>query len=69
MTYLSQGAYPIYIVHMVFLYLGSFLILPLGIPVTVKFILTVAFTGAGCFAMYDLVIKRTGFLQPLFGLK
>ncbi len=69
MIYLSQGAYPIYIVHMVFLYLGSFLVLPLDIPVTVKFILIVAFTGAGCFAMYDLVIRRAGFLRPLFGLR
>jgi len=69
LSYLSQGAYPIYIIHMIFLYLGSFLILPLDIPVVAKFILIVAFTGLGCFAMYDLLIRRVGFLRPLFGLK
>jgi hypothetical protein len=69
LSYLSQGAYPIYIIHMIFLYLGSFLILPLDVPTTVKFILIVVFTGAGCFAMYDLLIKRVNFLRPLFGLK
>ncbi len=69
LSYLSQAAYPIYIIHMIFLYLGSFLIFPLGIPTLLKFILIVAFTGMGCFAFYDLVIRRAGFLKPLFGLK
>ena len=68
LQYLSQGAYPIYIVHMVFLYLGSVLILPLDIPIIVKFILLVIFTGIGCFALYE-VIRRIHFLRPLFGLK
>ncbi len=69
LSYLSQGAYPIYILHMIFLFLGSSLILPLAIPTIVKFLLIVVFTGAGCFATYDLLIKRVGFLRPLFGLK
>lgn len=68
LQYLSQGAYPIYIVHMVFLYLGSVLILPLDIPIMVKFILLVIFTGIGSFALYE-VIRRVQFLRPLFGLK
>ena len=69
LSYLSQGAYPIYIIHMIFLYLGSFMILPLGIPTILKFILLVAFTSIGCFIVYDLIIKRTSILRPLFGLK
>ncbi len=69
LSYLSQGAYPIYILHMFFLYLGSFLIMPLDIQATLKLILIITFTGTGCFAMYDLVIKRVSFLRPLFGLK
>lgn len=69
LSYLSQGAYPIYILHMVFLYLGSYIILPLELPVFIKFILIIAFTGIGCFASYDLVILRINFLRPLFGLK
>ncbi len=67
--YLSQGAYPIYIIHMIFLYLGSFLILPLDIPTALKFILIIAFTSIGCFTLYDLIIKRIPFARPLFGLK
>lgn len=69
LSYLSQGAYPIYILHMIFLYLGSFLIIPLAIPTIVKFIFIVAFTGIGCFTLYDLIIKRVSILRPLFGLK
>ena len=66
--YLSQAAYPVYIVHMVFLYLGSVLILPLDIPSPLKFILLVIFTATGCFVLYE-VIKRIHYLRPLFGLK
>ncbi len=69
LSYLSQGAYPIYIIHMVFLYLGSSLILPLDIPIILKFIFIVAFTGIGCFTLYELIIKRASILRPLFGLR
>ena len=68
LQYLSQAAYPIYILHMVFLYLGSVLILPLHMPTILKFILLVIFTGTACFTMYE-VIKGIHFLRPLFGLK
>jgi len=69
LTYLSQGAYPIYIVHMIFIYLGSILILPLNIPVFIKFLLLSVFTFLGRLGLYDLVIRRIPFLRPLFGLK
>jgi hypothetical protein len=69
LSYLSQGAYPIYIIHMIFLYLGSSLIIPLGIPTSLKFGLIVSFTGLGCFMLYELIIKRVGIIRPLFGLK
>ena len=69
LTYLSQGAYPIYIVHMIFIYLGSILILPLNIPVFIKFLLLSVFTFLGSLGLYDLVIRRIPFLRPLFGLK
>lgn len=69
LNYLSQAAYPVYILHMIFLYLGSYLIFPLGIPVVIKFVLVIIFTGTGCFAMYELLIRRLAILRPLFGLK
>ncbi len=69
LSYLSQGAYPIYILHMVFMFWGSVLILPLDIPVLAKFLLVVAFTSTSCFGVYELLIKRIAILRPLFGLK
>lgn len=69
LTYLSQGAYPIYILHMICLYLGSFLIIPLEIPPFLKFFLVVVFTLSGCFILYEFVIRRVALLRPLFGLK
>ena len=69
LSYLSQGAYPIYIIHMIFLYLGSFLIIPLDIPETLEFVMVVAFTCIGCFVFYDLIIRRVKIIMPLFGLK
>ena len=69
LRYLSQAAYPVYILHMIFLYVGSYLVLPLGIPILLKLILVVAFTFTGCFVFYDIIIKRIRFVRPLFGLK
>lgn len=69
LTYLSQAAYPVYIVHMVFLYVTSYVILPINAPVLIKLGLIILFTFAGSLGMYDLIIKRLSFLHPLFGLK
>jgi peptidoglycan/LPS O-acetylase OafA/YrhL len=69
LSYLSQAAYPVYIVHMIFLYLGSLLIFPLDMEVPLQFILVLAFTGIGCFTFYELIIRRVNIIRPLFGLK
>jgi peptidoglycan/LPS O-acetylase OafA/YrhL len=69
LSYLSKAAYPIYILHMIFLYLASFLVVPFGIPVSLKFILVVVLTFAGCFLFYEYIVRRVGLLRPLFGLK
>ncbi len=68
LSYLSQAAYPVYIIHMFALYLGSLIILPLEIPLMFKFIAIIGFTGIVCFMIYE-VIRRIGILRPLFGLK
>ncbi len=69
LSYLTQAVYPIYIIHMVFLYLGSYFIMPLGIPATLKFILIIVSTFTGSLAFYEFVIRRISFVRPLFGLK
>jgi peptidoglycan/LPS O-acetylase OafA/YrhL len=69
LRYLSQAAYPVYIIHMFVLYAGAMLILPLKIPLLLKFAGVVAFTFAWCYLIYEFIIRRIVFLRPLFGLK
>jgi peptidoglycan/LPS O-acetylase OafA/YrhL len=69
LTYLSQGSYPIYIIHMLFLYLGCYFIFPLDIPVYMQFLLVVAITAIGSWVTYELIIRRINVLRPLFGMK
>jgi peptidoglycan/LPS O-acetylase OafA/YrhL len=69
LSYLSQAAYPVYIIHMFVLYAGAMLILPLEIPPMLKFISVIVFTGTVCYLIYEFIIRRIGFLRPLFGLK
>jgi glucan biosynthesis protein C len=69
LTYLSQAAYPVYIIHMFVLYAAAMLILPLEIPLALKFIAIVACTGLLCYLIFEFIIRRVSFLRPLFGLK
>lgn len=69
LSYLSQAVYPVYIIHMIFLYWASYLIFPLNLSLELSLILIILFTFIGCYITYELIIKRIGFLRPLFGLK
>lgn len=68
LRYLSQAAYPVYILHMFFLYLASYLLFPTSLPGWGAFTLVVFLTFAGCYASFEL-IRRIKWLRPLFGLK
>lgn len=69
LSYLSQAAYPVYIIHMFVLYAGAMLILPMAIPVFLKFIAITAFTVIMSYLIYEFILRRIAFLRPLFGLK
>jgi glucan biosynthesis protein C len=69
LVYLSEAAYPVYIIHMIFLFLASMLIFPLDIEVWLKFILVLLLAGIGCYVCYEFIIRRVNFIRPLFGLK
>jgi peptidoglycan/LPS O-acetylase OafA/YrhL len=68
LSYLGEASYPIYILHMVFLYLGSYFIFPLAWPAALKFVVVCLITFAGCYSTYELV-RRVNVLRPLFGLR
>lgn len=68
LTYLSEAAYPVYILHMIFLFLGSAIIFPMALPGAAKLFAVLIFTFAGCFLAYEAV-RRVNVLRPLFGMK
>lgn len=67
--YLSQAAYPVYIIHMFVLYAGALIILPLKISPMMKFIVITTFTFLTSMIIYEFLIRRIVILRPLFGLK
>ncbi|MEM6377249.1 MAG: acyltransferase family protein [Bacteroidota bacterium] len=69
LSYLSQAAYPVYIIHMFVLYAGAYFILPLEMSIQLKFVCIVAFTALVCYLIYAFIITKLGLLKPLFGLK
>ena len=69
LSYLSQAVYPVYIIHMIFLYWASYIILPLNLTLELSLTLIILLTFIGCYVTYELIIKRIGFIRPLFGLK
>ena len=69
LKYLSHAAYPIYIIHMFFLYLGAVIFLPLKLLIIVDLIILVVFTFATCFIVYEFLIRRITKIRPVFGLK
>ncbi|WP_421877612.1 acyltransferase family protein [Marinoscillum sp.] len=68
LDYLSKGAYPIYILHMIFLCLGSVVLFKTTIAPELQLVLLTLITFAGCFLSYEL-IRRIKYVRLLFGLK
>ena len=66
--YFSKAAYPIYIIHMSFLYLSNYLIFPLNLNVGLKYIIVIIKTFAGSIVFYEFAINRNRLIRPLFGL-
>ena len=67
--YLSQAAYPVYIIHMFVMYLGALLILRIPMHPLMQFLGVTVFTFVVCYLLYEFLIRRIWFLRPLFGLK
>ncbi|MCU4154569.1 acyltransferase [Carboxylicivirga sp. A043] len=67
LSYLSKAAYPVYILHMIFLYAGAAFILPINLPVELKFVLVTLCSLLGSVLVYELLIKRVKYLGLFFG--
>jgi glucan biosynthesis protein C len=69
LCYLSEAAYPVYIIHMIFLYLSSSIIFPLDVDVQWKYIIVLMLTVTGCLITYEYIIRRVSLIRMVFGLK
>ena len=69
LRYLSEAAYPFYILHLPVDTLVAFYVIQLNIGVVAKYILIVVATTVATLMFYDLLVKRVGLLRFCFGMK
>ncbi len=68
LRYLTQAVFPVYILHQTVIVVAAYNLKPLGIAPLPEGLLLTALTFAACFGGYE-IIRRVGWLRPLFGLK
>jgi peptidoglycan/LPS O-acetylase OafA/YrhL len=66
--YLSQAAYPVYIIHMPILSFIAYWVVRTDLDILAKFLVIIISSLAVALAIYDLLIRRIGILRLLFGL-
>ena len=68
LRYLTPAVFPVYILHQTVIVVAAYNLKPLGIAPLWECLLLIALTFAACFGAYEIV-RRIGWLRPLFGLK
>jgi hypothetical protein len=66
--YLADAIFPFYIIHQTTIVIAAFYLNEQCLPLWVEVPLLVGITAASCWLGYEIV-RRVGFLCPLFGLK
>lgn len=66
--YLTEAAFPVYLLHMTVTTLVAFFIVKIHAPVAVKYLLIITIATLLTFAVYE-VLKRIGFMRFLLGMK
>ena len=69
LDYATEAVYPFYILHQTIVIGIMFAIVHQPWPWWTKFMITTVGTFAGCYLLYEFLIRRAWFLRPLFGLK
>ena len=65
----NESVYPWYMLHQTLIVAGVALLVPLALGPVWEPVALVAVTIAGCWLLTDGLIRRIGWLRPLFGLK
>lgn len=69
LPYASEAVYPWYILHQTLLVLIGYWVIPLGWSAPIEVVAILGGTIVGCLLLHELLIRRIGWLRPLFGLK
>jgi glucan biosynthesis protein C len=69
LSYFSEGAYPLYILHQTVIVMVGFFVLQLALPVIGQFVLILSFSLLGSVLTYDLLVRRNRITRFLFGMK
>ena len=69
LTYLTEAIFPWYILHQTITVMAGFWLTRQGLPVWIEAPAVILATFGGCALLHELVIRRVGFLRPVFGLK
>lgn len=69
LPYATEAVYPWYTLHQSLIVLLAYWLIPLNLGGGIESTLVIGGTIAGCLVLHELVIRRVGFLRPLFGLK
>jgi hypothetical protein len=64
----KDAAYPVYILHMFFLHLGSVLLFPLQLPAPLSFGILLLFVLVGSLLVYEYLVRRYNWTRWLFGI-
>lgn len=68
-TYLTEAAMPVYLLHQTLIVFMVYDMHKLGLPVGLKILCTLAFAVLGALGLYELAIRRSKWLRILFGVK
>jgi len=69
LRWLTESAYPVYILHQPAVVGAALLIVPLPLAIPVKLALTIAASTLATLAVYEIVIRRVPFLRFLLGMR
>ncbi len=67
--YRNKAVYPFYILHQTIIVMIGYYLMNLQIHYSIKMLILVFFTFSICWLIYELLILKLTFIQPLFGVK
>ncbi|WP_417461611.1 acyltransferase family protein [Kordiimonas sp.] len=69
LTYLTEAVFPYYILHQTVIIMIGVALKPYLVGAVPEFLMVAIGTALVCAVLHEYVIRRIGFLRPLFGLK